>query len=125
MTGPDFKAKVAELEHTTANLARKLEMLPQTLNQVFKSADVKSGMIERVAKLYNVPIGFFYGEEIKESNNNSNSNESQKSDGIIAYTDELANSVTRLEAQNKSYSEQVNRLLTMVEKLTATKLGHE
>ena len=62
MTGKELKS-IIERSGIRANaFAEKLGIVPQSLNSVFNSADVKSGMVEKVAEILGVPICQLYGK---------------------------------------------------------------
>ena len=62
MTGLDLKSYLAHLDVSFAETARKLGMQSQGLDGVFKTKDIKTGLLERLSKIYKVPISYFYGE---------------------------------------------------------------
>ncbi len=60
MDGKTLKSKVKTLDISQAQLARLMEVTPQTLASVFMAKDVRSGTIERIAEVLNIPPTFFY-----------------------------------------------------------------
>lgn len=64
MEGKVLKLKIAELNVTQLDLANKLEVTPQSLSSILHAKDVRSGTIERIAQVLNVPVSFFFGEEV-------------------------------------------------------------
>lgn len=62
MTGLDLKSYLAHLDASFAETARKIGMQPQSLAGVFKTKDIKTGLLEKLSKVYNIPISYFYGE---------------------------------------------------------------
>lgn len=62
MDGTRLKQLLIPLDDSLANIARKLGMSPQSLDNMFNNKDIKSGFIERIAKLYNKPISYFFDE---------------------------------------------------------------
>ena len=60
MTGEDLKPYLNHLDVSYAAVARKLGMEPQGLDNIFKTKDIKSGLLERLAKAYNIPVSYFY-----------------------------------------------------------------
>lgn len=67
MEGKVLKRKIAELNVTQLDLANKLEVTPQSLSSILHAKDVRSGTIERIAKVLNVPVCFFFGDETKNN----------------------------------------------------------
>lgn len=65
MNGSDLKARLKRSGKTMTEIGALLGMSPQALNQVFKTKDVKSGILESlaerlgitIAELYEVPAG--------------------------------------------------------------------
>lgn len=88
-----------------AEIARRLEMSPQNLNAVFVVGDVKSGLLERLSIALDRPISWFYGEAstVGDMSQNTNSKVTNLPDGIITLF------------QKKD--EQIDRLLTIIEKM--------
>lgn len=78
MTGELLKTRILEMEPVLAEVARKMNMSPQLLNQALGAADIKTGFIEQLSAAYNKPISFFFGEknevEINENERSFNSN---------------------------------------------------
>lgn len=60
MDGKTLKSKVKTLDISQAQLARLMEVTPQTLASVFMAKDVRSGTIERIAEVLNISPTFFY-----------------------------------------------------------------
>lgn len=63
MSGKELKTCLTALDDSLANVARKLGITSQGLESLFRTKDVKSGTIEKIAKLYNKPISWFYDEK--------------------------------------------------------------
>lgn len=78
MTGELLKTRILDIEPVLAEVARKMNMSPQLLNQALGAADIKTGFIEQLSAAYNKPIGYFFGErneiEINEVERSFNSN---------------------------------------------------
>lgn len=64
MNGELLKARLLKIEPVMAELARKLDTTPQSLNQTLGAADIKTGFVEQLAALFGKPIGYFFGEKI-------------------------------------------------------------
>ncbi|MBD5414886.1 MAG: hypothetical protein HDR46_01235 [Bacteroides sp.] len=63
MTGSELKDILTSLDESLANVARRLDVTPQNLDSTLKTKDVKTGLIERLSKLYNKPVSFFFDEQ--------------------------------------------------------------
>ena len=78
MNGEVLKAQLLKIEPTLVEVAKKLQVSKQSLNQTLSATNIKTGFIEQLAALYDKPISFFYGErsgvEIDEVERSFNSN---------------------------------------------------
>ena len=57
-----MKSKIAEINVTQLELAGRLGTTPQSLSSILHAKDVRSGTIEKIAQVLDVPVSFFYGE---------------------------------------------------------------
>lgn len=89
-----------------AELAKSLGMSPQHLNQALNAADVKSGFLEKLCEVLNVEMWELYGAPAPANN-------SFNRDTNINDTQTMADLLAMLRAKD----EQINRLLTLLEKL--------
>ena len=64
MKGADLKDLLKREGVILSQLAEDLGMSQQNLSAAFTRDDVKSGLLEKVARILNKPIGFFYGETL-------------------------------------------------------------
>lgn len=75
MRGTDLKDLLRKEGIVLSQLAEDLGMSQQNLSAAFTRDDVKSGLLEKMARVLNRPIGFFYGEAFgpvqSVGNNNS------------------------------------------------------
>lgn len=62
MKGADLKDLLKKEGVILNQLAEDLGMSQQNLSAAFTRDDVKSGLLEKIARILNKPIGFFYGE---------------------------------------------------------------
>ena len=62
MKGVDLKDLLRKEGIILSQLAEDLGMSQQNLSAAFTRDDIKSGLLEKMAKALNKPIGFFYGE---------------------------------------------------------------
>lgn len=63
MTGNVLKQRLIRRYKTLAEVARKLGVSPQSLDQTLAAADIKTGFIERLAAAYGVSASIFFEEE--------------------------------------------------------------
>ena len=104
MTGQEFKYIIERSGMRMNALAEKLGIMPQQLNNVFHAADVKSGTLERVADIMGVPVSSFYGGGV--TNNQVNNTIGGDNNVNLNGYDAL-----------KKRDEQIDRLLTIIEKM--------
>lgn len=62
MEGRLLKRKLLELNKTQKELSELLGITAQSVNAILSAKDVRSGTIERIAQVLNVPVSFFFGE---------------------------------------------------------------
>ena len=67
MTGNRLKEILYEKKVSQSQIAKLLGMSQQSLNQMLSASDIKTGLVERIAKVLNVSISSLYGED-KEQN---------------------------------------------------------
>ena len=109
MNGERLKKILAKTGLSKAEIAKRLEMSPQHLNQALNAADIKSGLIEKICKGLNMTIMDLY--EIKGNNNATGINASVKVNESEAIND--------LIAVIKKEQEQKGRMLSIIEDLTS------
>lgn len=69
MNGQDFQKKLKELGITQAKVAEILGVTPQTVSGMMRTASVKIGMLEKIAKGIGKDISVFLEEnDIQEKN---------------------------------------------------------
>ena len=71
MKGAELKEKLKTSRYTLTEIAGKMGVTPQNLNSVFNSEDVKSGVLEKLAQVLDVPITYFYGDSYCVTGNNN------------------------------------------------------
>lgn len=133
MTGEELKTKLNALHVSQSELARKLGISQQTFNQMLKVADVKTGLIEKIAKTMGVNLSFFYGDSAATvttvttgDNNKGNINTGTCSGTTICgpsdhdcarIIEELKQHVARLEGENDVLKSERSRLMKWIDKL--------
>ena len=65
MTGEDLRPYLSHIDVSFAEVARKLGISDQSLNNIFRTKDIKTGLIERLSKAYNLPVSYFYGGDVE------------------------------------------------------------
>lgn len=74
MKGSDLKDLLRKEGVVLSQLAEDLGMSQQSLSAAFTRDDVKSGFLERISRILNKPIGFFYGDAIGPSQSMGSNN---------------------------------------------------
>lgn len=74
MEGKDLKKKLEDLGYTKVFIAKKMGTIPQNVNGWFLAGDVKTGTIERLAEVLELPISVFYGEAYDKVSVSGNNN---------------------------------------------------
>ena len=64
MDGKTLKPYITALDISLAETARKLGMTPQGLDNMLKTKDVKTGLIEKLSIVYKKPISYFFDETV-------------------------------------------------------------
>ena len=63
MTGDRLKEILQKLKVSQSEIARQLGMSHQSFNQMLSAADIKSGLLERISQVLDIPISSLYGEQ--------------------------------------------------------------
>lgn len=74
MTGMDLKKKLEELGFSKVFIANKMGTIPQNVNTWFQAGDVKTGTIEKLSEVLDIPISVFYGEAFRKVSNITGNN---------------------------------------------------
>lgn len=64
MSGEELKPYLSALDVSQAEVARKLGMTPQNLDKMLNTKDIKTGLIQKLSKVYSKPISYFFDETI-------------------------------------------------------------
>ena len=119
MKGETLKKILSQSGLSLADIAKRLEMSPQHLNQTLSVADVKTGFIEKLSKELELPISYFFEVGDVSGDNNAIGH------GASVTHSDCCNIVDKflgeLAEQRKLVSEsqrQVDRLLSIIEKIT-------
>ena len=112
MSGEELKKKLVDTGISLTKISGMLGKTPQQLDQALNAKDVKTGFVEDLCRVLNVDISFFYGE----------------GDKIVAVDNSTAfkgngNTVGASEdkylALLSKKDEQIDRLITIIEKMNA------
>lgn len=117
MKGSVLKEQLKNTRYSLSEIAGRLGISPQSLNSIFNSEDVKSGVLEKLSCVLELPLSYFYGDtfNISGSNNatgNNSTNTVNASDekllSLLVSKDEQ---LTMAMKQTSKAQEQMDRLL--------------
>lgn len=105
MTGQELKERIRTKGMSESEIARRLNMSQQGFNRIMRIDDVKTSLLEKLCKVFDVDMSFFYPLDYSnESNNPSN---------ILAqHTD-----VSELIKQNAALTESIKTLTSIIEQM--------
>lgn len=84
MKGSELKSRLNNCGYTMTYIANKLGVLPQNLNSWFNSNDVRTGTLEKLAEVLELPISYFYGEGTATTANVSGNNNATAINNSVA-----------------------------------------
>lgn len=109
MSGEELRKVLIDRNIQQKDLAKVLGMSQQNFSAIMKVADVKSGVLESIAKAAGLSVAEFYdGSPAPAPANNSYNKDTTIND---------TQTMTDLLAMLKAKDEQINRLLALLEKL--------
>ena len=100
MTGEELKKKLKGERYSITDLADKLGMTRPNLSQALSVKDVKTGLVEDLARVLNLPVSFFFGEDTNCNNATANGDSSVaaiNSSVIMENSEVLKERITHLE----------------------------
>lgn len=62
MTGEELRKKLKETGVSQAEIARRLNVIPEVVGQKLEAKDIKTGFLEDLCRVLDKDIGFFYGK---------------------------------------------------------------
>lgn len=117
MNGKTLKEQLKSTHYSLAEIASKMGITPQTLNSIFNSADVKSGVLETLARVLDLPLAYFYGDTFNitgsgnATGNNSTNMVNATDDKLLALLQSKDDQLTMAMKQTSKAQEQMDRLL--------------
>lgn len=117
MKGDVLKKKLEELGYTKIYIAEQLGVPAQNIQTWFKAEDVKSGTLERLAAILNVPIAYFYGEaygNVSQVSGNNNATGSHNT--VNASDDRLLDLLVSKDAQLTMAMQQTSKAQEQTDK---------
>lgn len=109
MKGSDLKIAIINGGYTISSIAREMGVSQQRLDAALKSDDVKSSLVEGVARVLKMSLASLYGEQGHTATASGSGNTAVAGVGNTLSHDE------GLVELLKSKDEQINRLLTLLE----------
>lgn len=108
MSGEQLKDILAKTGKSYADIANLLGISSQSLYQIFKADDVKSGLLEKLCSVLGEDVTLFYGGMVKATNNSLaiNGNGNNANNDTSAFLSLLTKK-----------DEQIDRLLSIIEQM--------
>ncbi|MCC8089139.1 MAG: hypothetical protein LIO79_07740 [Rikenellaceae bacterium] len=113
MKGIQVKEKLLKNGYVLADVAKNMGIIPQNLQSLLAAEDIKTGVLETIAKAISKSVYFFYedtNEEIVE--------EKRPNEDVGKLIDVIHNQSSQLNESQKQISksqEQIDRLLSLLE----------
>jgi transcriptional regulator with XRE-family HTH domain len=117
MKGTTLKEQLKNTRYSLSEIAGMMGISPQSLNSIFNSEDVKSGVLEKLSSVLDLPITYFYGDtfNITGSNNatgnNSTNTVNATDDKLLSLLVSKDEQLTMAMKQTSKAQEQMDRLL--------------
>lgn len=108
MSGLELKQFLLSQGLTLADVRKRLNITSQLIDGLLKVNDVKSGFLERIAKVYDKDIRWFYGLDKESCTSEPTENEKC-----------LQETVADLRASLKVKDEQISSLIKLLEKVNS------
>lgn len=114
MNGKDLRKKLVDEGIGLCDLAHKLGYdHEQNLYSLFRASDIRTGLIEKLAKTLGKPIGWFYGEDIS-----LNVSASNKSIAVSGDNNSVATISERFIGLLEKKNEQMDELIGIIKNQT-------
>ncbi len=105
MTGQELKERIRTKGMSESEIARRLNMSQQGFNRIMRIDDVKTSLLEKLCKVFDVDMSFFYPLDYSNENNNT-------SNILAQHTD-----VSELIKQNAALTESIKTLTSIIEQM--------
>ena len=122
MKGEDLKNRLKSTAIPMSEIANKMGIMPQSLYSIFNSEDVKSGVLERLSEVLEVPIAYFYGDSYTVQGNGNalatgdHSTASSSDDRLLALLMSKDTQLTMSMQQTSKAQEEITELIKMMQK---------
>jgi transcriptional regulator with XRE-family HTH domain len=117
MKGTTLKEQLKNTRYSLSEIAGMMGISPQSLNSIFNSEDVKSGVLEKLSSVLDLPITYFYGDTFNiTGSNNATGNTSTNTvnatdDRLLSLLVSKDEQLTMAMKQTSKAQEQMDRLL--------------
>lgn len=117
MKGSVLKEQLKNTRYSLSEIAGRLGISPQSLNSIFNSEDVKSGVLEKLSCVLELPLSYFYGDTFNISGshnatgNNSTNTVNASDEKLLALLVSKDEQLTMAMKQTSKAQEQMDRLL--------------
>jgi transcriptional regulator with XRE-family HTH domain len=117
MKGETLKEQLKTTRYSLAEIANMMGISPQSLNSIFNSSDVKSGVLEKLSSVLRVPLSFFYGDTFNitgsgnATGNHSTNTVNATDEKLLALLQSKDDQLTMAMKQTCKAQEQMDRVL--------------
>lgn len=114
MEGKVLKKKLEELGFSKVYIAKKMGTQSQNINGLFLAGDVKTGTLEKLSEVLEVPISVFYGEAYNRVSNvsgNHNTTATGNNNTVSSTDDRLLALLLNKDEQLNKAMDQTTRAL--------------
>ena len=122
MKGLTIKEILRRNGYTLASVAEKLGESSQNLSSLLGKDDVKTGLLERISEATGLPIAAFYGDtHVHATLGNNSSAVTGNNIQVNTTTGEFLKELAAQRQMTQKSQEQIDRLLSVIEKLSEKK----
>ena len=102
MSGEELKEKLKATGISQAEIARRLNVIPETIGQALKAKDIKTGFLEDLCRVLDKDMSFFYDVATSKD-----SNETEKQNDTIKH---LYDAIQLLQEENSNLKSEIIHL---------------
>ena len=111
MKGIQVKEKLLNNGYVLADVAKNMGIIPQNLQSLLSAEDIKTGVLENIAKAISKSVYFFYDDSSEEINKTEDVN-------VNGDVGKLIDVIHNQSSQLTKSQEQIDRLLSLLENAT-------
>lgn len=119
MRGVDLKSKLEELGFSKVYIAEKLGIPAQNVHIWLRAEDVKTGTLEKLSEVLNVPISVFYGEaynKVSTISGNNNATATGNNNTVSSSDDRLLTLLLNKDVQLTMAMQQTSKAMEQTSK---------